>query len=87
MSKRLNDITWYRFKAALEGSKDLATNIGFRMKDGRMVIYERQKLGLSSYYDKRWVMEDGIHTEPIGFHSSQATGAAVYRAGQPKALH
>ena len=24
--------------------------------------------GLSAYYDKRWVLEDGIHTEPIEFH-------------------
>ena len=68
MSKRQNDITWQRFKAALEGSKDLATDRGFRMIDGRMVTYEQQKLGLSAYYDKRWVLEDGIHTEPIEFH-------------------
>ena len=69
MSKRQNDITWYRFKAALEGGKDLATNIGFRMIDGQMGTYEQQKLGLSAYYDKRWVLEDGIPTEPIEFHS------------------
>ena len=44
------------------------TNRGFRMRDGQMVTYEQQKLGLSAYYDKRWVLEDGIHTEPIEFH-------------------
>ena len=68
MSKKQNDITWQRFKAALEGSKDMATNRGFRMRDGNIVTYEQQKLGLSAYYDKRWVLPDGIHTEPIEFH-------------------
>ena len=69
VSKKQNEITWQRFKSALDGSKDIATNIGFRMNNGRMVTYELQKLGLSAYYDKHWVLEDGIHTEPIEFHS------------------
>ena len=68
MSKKQNEITWQRFKSALDGSKDMATNRGFRMRDGRMVTYEQQKLGLSSHYDKRWVVSDGIDTEPIEFH-------------------
>ena len=68
MSKRQNEINWQRFKAALGGSKDMATNRGFRMRDGNMVTYEQQKLGLSAYYDKRWVLPDGIHTEPIEYH-------------------
>ena len=51
---------------ALDGHKDMATNRGFRMKDGAMYTYEQHKLGLSAYYDKRWVLEDGIHTEPHG---------------------
>ena len=68
MSKKQNDITWQRFKTALEGSKDMATNRGFRMRDGNIVTYEQQKLGLSAYYDKRWVLPDGIHTEPIEYH-------------------
>jgi len=67
MSKQ-NKITLQRFKAAMEGSKDMATNRGFRMRDGQMVTYEQQKLGLSAYYDKRWVLPHGIHTEPIEFH-------------------
>ena len=68
MSKNQNEINWYRFKAALNGSKDMATNRGFRMRDGNMVTYEQEKLGLSAYYDKRWVLPDGIHTEPIEYH-------------------
>jgi len=34
----------------------------------RVATYEQQKLGLSAYYDKHWVLPDGIHTEPIEFH-------------------
>jgi len=68
MSKRQNNITWQRFKAALNGSVDRAENRGFRMVNGRMATYEQQKLKLSAYYDKRWVYPDGIHTEPIEFH-------------------
>ena len=68
MSKKQNNINWHRFKTALEGSKDMATNRGFRMRDGKIVTYEQEKLGLSAYYDKRWVLPDGIHTEPIEYH-------------------
>ena len=69
MFKRQNNITWQRFKAALQGNVDWAENRGFGMVNRQMVTYEQQKLGLSAYYDKRWVLEDGIHTEPIEFHS------------------
>ena len=33
-----------------------------------MYTYQQRKLGLSVYYDKRWVLKDIIHTEPIEFH-------------------
>jgi len=68
MSKKQNEITWQRFKEVLEGSKDMASNRGFRMRDGQIVAYEQEKLGLSTYYDKRWVLPDGIDTEPIEYH-------------------
>ena len=32
-----------------------------------MCTYEQKNLGLGAYYDKRWIMEDGIHTEPIEY--------------------
>jgi len=70
MSKRHKEITWKRFKEALNGGKDMAINRVFKMWNGRMVTYEQKKLGLSAYYDKRWVLEDGIHTEPIEYHLS-----------------
>ena len=63
-----NEIGWQRFKPALEGSKDMATNRGFRMREDLIVTYEQEKLGLSAYYDKRRVFPDGIHTGPIEFH-------------------
>ena len=74
MSKKQNNINWHRFKTALKGSKDMATNRGFRMRDGNIVTYEQEKLGLSAYYDKRWVLPDGIHTEPIEYHIKQKMG-------------
>ena len=41
------------------------------MFDGWMMTYEQQKLGLSAYYDKRWVLPDCIHTEPIEYHQGR----------------
>jgi hypothetical protein len=38
------------------------------MADGQMKTYQQDKLGLSVYYDKRWVLPDGIHTEPLEYH-------------------
>ena len=57
-----------RFKAALKGGIDRAENSGFRMVGNQMMTYEQHKLGLSAFYDQRWVLPDGIHTEPIEFH-------------------
>ena len=65
----------------------MATNRGFRMRDGQMVIYEQQKLGLSAY-GKRWVLPDGIHTEPIDFtFSSHQPEEEWCLEGQPAVLH
>ena len=68
VNKRQNEMRAERFERALEGSRDMATNRGFRMHNGAMYTYEQRKLSLSAYYDKRWVLEDGIHTEPIEYH-------------------
>ena len=81
MSKNQNEINWHRFKAALEGNKDMATNRGFRMRDGKIVTYEQEKLGLSAYYDKRWVLPDGIHTEPIEYHIYPTAGGNSVSGG------
>ena len=62
VSRRQNKMNWERYKNALFGSLDKARNIGFRKHDNHIVTYEQSKLGLSAYYDKRIVHEDGIHT-------------------------
>lgn len=69
VNKKQNELHWERYESALEGRKDMATNRGFGMRNGAMYTYEQRKLGLSAYYDKRWVLPDGIHTEPIEFHT------------------
>ena len=68
VNKRQNEMRRERFERALAGDRDMATNRGFRMRDGSMYTYEQRKLGLSAYYDKRWVLPDGIHTEPLEYH-------------------
>ena len=62
VSRRQNKTSWERYKNALFGALDKVTNIGFRKKENHIVTYEQTKLGLSAYYDKRVVHEDGIHT-------------------------
>ena len=62
VSRRQNKMNWDRYRKALFGSLDKARNIGFRKRDNHIVTYEQSKLGLSAYYDKRIVHEDGIHT-------------------------
>jgi len=57
-------VTWQRFKAVL----NVSMRRGFRMRGGWMATYEQHKLGLSAYYNKRWVLPEGIHTELIEFH-------------------
>lgn len=67
MSARHNSLTWGRYKMALEGHKDRAENRGFSLRNGQMTTYKQEKLGLSAYYDKRYVLRDGIHTIPIEY--------------------
>ena len=47
---------------------DKAKNVGLSVYDQGVVTYEQNKLGLSSYYDERYVVvADGIHTKPLEF--------------------
>ena len=62
LSRRQNEMNWERYRKALFGSLDKVTHIGFKKRDNHIVTYEQSKLGLSAYYDKRIVHEDGIHT-------------------------
>ena len=43
-----------------EKDTDKAKNVGFWV-----YTYEQNKLGLSAFYDKRYVLGDGIHTRPL----------------------
>ena len=65
MSKSLNDLNWRRYMNVLQGCIDKAQNRGFRVHNQGVVTYEQNKLGLSGYYDKRYVLPDGIHTRPL----------------------
>ena len=60
---------WDWCKAVLEGGGgevDTATNRG--LNGGVMGTYEQDKLGLSAYYEKHCVLEDGIDREPPLYH-------------------
>lgn len=66
VSKKHNDMSFQRYKDCLNHvGIDKAQNTGFRIRDHGVVMYEQKKLGLSAYYDKRYVFEDGIHTRPL----------------------
>ena len=65
ISKKQNDITWKRCMQAFQGYLDKAKNTGFRIHEQGVVTYEQNKLGLSAYYDKRYVLPDGIHARPL----------------------
>ena len=63
VSKKQNEMTWNRYFETLSGSLDKAINTGFRISRNGVVTYTHEKLGLSTYYDKRVVAPDGIHTK------------------------
>ena len=80
VSNEHNDLHFQRYKndldvflrarrdSELEGKDiDKAKNVGFRIHDQGIVIYEQNKLGLSAYYNKRYVLTDGIHERPSDF--------------------
>ena len=68
VSKKQNDMSFERYKDCLNHiGVDKAKNTGFRVHDQGVVTYEQNKLGLSAYYDKRYVLADNIHTRPLCF--------------------
>ena len=50
-----------------EAVKIESTNRGFLTKDHTVVTYEQSKLGLSYFYPRRIVEDDGIHAHPLKF--------------------
>ena len=56
-----------RIDSELEGKDiDKTKNIGFGIYDQGIVTYEQNKLGLSAFYDQRYVLANGIHIRPLG---------------------
>ena len=55
-----------KYRKVLEEAVDVtSTNRGFRTKKHSVATYEQTKEGLSYFYPKRPVEEDGIHTQPL----------------------
>jgi hypothetical protein len=66
INKNQNEISKDRFHNVLfNNEKDMCVNKGFRVVNNEMVTYIQQKRGLSYYYDKRRVLEDGVSTVPL----------------------
>ena len=55
-----------KYRKVLEESVNVtSTNRGFRTIHHSVATYEQTKKGLSYFYPKRKVEEDGIHTKPL----------------------
>ena len=77
ISKQNNDQHFQRYKDVFlkirrdseleEKDIDKAKNVGFWVYDQGVVTYEQNNLGLSDYYDKRYILHNGIHTRPLDF--------------------
>ena len=54
------------YKRVLEsGIPHTALNQGFRARNNTIYTYEQKRAGISSFYCKREVLGDGIHTKPL----------------------
>ena len=55
-----------KYRKVLEEAVNVtSTNRGFRTIQHSVATYEQTKKGLSYFYPKRIVEEDGIHTKPL----------------------
>ena len=65
VNKSVNNIRFEDFKEVLTSlNPKMVTNRGFKTSNGKMYTYRQKKSGLSYFYGKRKVGEDGIHTYP-----------------------
>ena len=63
MQKSRNAFTFEDYKnVLLTGVSGTGTNMGFRSMNGHMYTYTQDKHGLSYFYPKRKVLDDGITT-------------------------
>ena len=66
VNKNTNEITLETFKNVLDTKESsVAVNRGFRLMNNRLYSYLQSKTGLSYFYDKRKVCDDGILTQPL----------------------
>ena len=55
-----------KYRKVLEAAVNVtSTNRGFRTMKHSVATYEQTKKGLSYFYPKRLVEEDGTHTKPL----------------------
>ena len=63
LSKRTNRLTRDQFMSVLRTGESVSgKNRGFVKKDGKLRTYEQERAGLSYFYGKRKVHEDGVST-------------------------
>ena len=61
-----NPLTFEEYRNVLQSNQPLTiTNRGFRSYKNRIFLYVQCKKGLYSFYPKRIVLDDGIHTKPL----------------------
>ena len=64
--QKKNNLNYRNYKKVIFSKKTkYVTNTGFRIYDNKIYSYEVEKSGLSYYYDKRQVMEDGVSTKQL----------------------
>ena len=63
---RQNPLTFNEYRNVLKNNQPHSiTNRGFCSHQSRIFSYAQTKKGLNSFYPKRIVLDDGIHTEPL----------------------
>ena len=60
-------MTWKSYMQAIQEYLDKAKNLGFRGYDQVITTYQQSNLRSSDYYDKRYMLTDGVHTMPLEF--------------------
>jgi len=66
INRKTNDVTFEMYKDVLfTGASQGFINRGFIMRDGSMRTYNTIKTGLSYFYGKREVLDNGMSTIPL----------------------
>ena len=66
LSKRTNNLKVNDFRSVLTTKNSLCgTNTGFVRKDNATFTYRQRKRGLTHFYGKRKVLDDGVSTAPL----------------------